>query len=170
MFPSPSSPPARGSATAAHVVRGVIPTTACRAPIQHAVSRSGALWRTSFSRTTRPRITSMTASTKRARSHASWPELKALHAGKVPKFVAVCVAFVGLFDECPPKVRDWIAHGDAETNRSRLSFAMGVQSLWQWKPIGCITTMMREPLGLDAEEFAALKAFSISAGTALPEL
>lgn len=47
---------------------------------------------------------------------------------------------------------------------------MGIQALLQRAGRGFIHEMMREPFGLDAEEFATLKAFVLTRETALPEL
>jgi hypothetical protein len=107
---------------------------------------------------------------KLAGSRAVRADLVEICGERVPKFAAVCLSFVGLFDACTPNVRDWIARGDGEANRVRLSFAMGVQSLWQWRPVRYVHELMREPLGLDSGELVALRDFKLGTGTTLPEL
>lgn len=86
------------------------------------------------------------------------------------KWKAVVFSFLDFFKDCPQSFGPWLARGDVETNRVRLSCAMGIQALLQPAGRGFIHEMMREPFGLDAEELAAVKAFTLTRETALPEL
>lgn len=90
---------------------------------------------------------------------------------RLPNWVAVQLGFFGFFDNCPVRAKKWISGGDSETNRVRLACAMGIESFFN--PDGFIDIalgIMREPLGLDANESAVIKAFSLNSENALPVL
>ena len=91
--------------------------------------------------------------------------------GPLPKWFAVQLAFFGFFNDCPIRVKEWISRGDGATNQVRLACAMGIESLFNTGGgIEIALGIMREPLGLDSDESAAIKAFSLNPENALPEL
>jgi len=90
---------------------------------------------------------------------------------KLPNWVAVQLSFFGFFDNCPVRAKEWISRGDTETNRVRLACAMGIESFFNTDGFMDIAYgIMREPLGLDSDESAAIKAFLLNSKNALPAL
>lgn len=111
-----------------------------------------------------------TALMRHARSRKIRELLADIHKPPFRKWPAVAFSFFYVFEHCRWKFEQWLRTGDTEINRLRVSCAMGIQALWHGAGGGFIHEMMREPFGLDSEEFAAVKAFALTRETALPEL
>ncbi len=107
-----------------------------------------------------------------ARSRFTRDDIKNLYpaGARNPNWVAVSLAFANVFEHTNKATLAWIAHGDADQNKLRLSCGMGVVALWSSKTAGFIHDLMRSPFAFPDDIASAIRSFSLTRDTALPEL
>ena len=107
-----------------------------------------------------------------ARSRLTCDSIKILYPDGAPNpnWLAVSLAFANVFEHTNKAVSAWITHGDADQNKLRLSCGMGIVALWSSKTVGFIHELMRSPFGLQDDVALAIRSFTLTRDTALPEL
>lgn len=107
-----------------------------------------------------------------ARSRLTRDSIKILHPDGAPNpnWLAINIAFANFFEHTNKAISAWIASGDADQNKLRLSCGMGVVALWSPKTVGFIHDLMRSPFGFEDDIASAIRSFTLTRGTALPEL
>ena len=117
----------------------------------------------------------LSALVKRVKSREMREMVKSVNPKGTPRptWFAVTIAFIEffnnrLFDNCQWEVTKWIERGDPEVNRVRLACAMGIESLWGSNALA--TDILTERPSLDADELAAIDAFTLTRENALPDL
>ncbi len=87
-----------------------------------------------------------------------------------PNWLAIRLAFANVFEHTNKSASAWIARGDADHNKVRLSCGMGVVALWSPKTLGFIHDLMRSRFRFDEDIASAIRSFTLTRDTALPEL